>query len=79
MSASPAAPVLLETAADVRAARTPYLLLALVGLGGLFNGVTGPLVSTFIPPIVQEILGDRRTAIGVVMTIDNVLLLLLVP
>ena len=79
MSASPAAPVILETAADVRAARTPYLLLALVGLGGLFNGVTGPLVSAFIPPLVQEVLGDRRTAIGIVMTIDNVLLLLLVP
>jgi maltose/moltooligosaccharide transporter len=79
MSASPAAPIVLETAADVRAARTPYLLLALVGLGGLFNGVTGPLVSAFIPPLVQEVLGDRRTAIGVVMTIDNVLLLLLVP
>ena len=79
MSASPAAPVLLETAADVRAMRTPYLLLALIGLGGLFNGVTGPLVSAFIPPLVQDVLGDRRTAIGVVMTIDNVLLLLLVP
>jgi MFS family permease len=79
MSASPAAPVLLETAADVRAARTPYLLLALVGLGGLFNGVTGPLLSAFIPPLVQEVLGDRRAAIGIVMAIDNVLLLLLVP
>ena len=79
MSASPAAPVRLKTAADVRAVRTPYLLLALIGLGGLFNGVTGPLVSAFIPPLVQEVLGDRRTAIGVVMTIDNVLLLLLVP
>jgi maltose/moltooligosaccharide transporter len=79
MSASPAAPVLLETAADVRAVRTPYLLLALIGLGGLFNGITGPLVSAFIPPLVQDVLGDRRTAIGVVMTIDNVLLLLLVP
>jgi MFS family permease len=79
MSTSPAAPVLLETAADVRAGRTPYLLLALVGLGGLFNGVTGPLVSAFIPPLAQDVLGDRRTAIGIVMTIDNVLLLLLVP
>ena len=79
MSASPAAPVGLKTASDVRAARTPYLLLALIGLGGLFNGVTGPLVSAFIPPLVQEVLGDRRTAIGAVMTIDNVLLLLLVP
>ena len=59
--------------------RTPYLLLALVGLGGLFSGVTGPLLSAFIPPLVQDVLGDRRTAIGVVMTIDNVLLLLLVP
>jgi MFS family permease len=63
----------------VRALRTPYLVLALIGLGGLFNGVTGPLLSAFIPPLVQEILGDRRTAIGVVMAIDNVLLLLLVP
>jgi MFS family permease len=53
--------------------------MALIGLGGFFNGVTGPLVSAFIPPLVQEVLGDRRTAIGVVMTIDNVLLLLLVP
>jgi MFS family permease len=79
VSASSAAPVLLERAADVRAERTPYLVLALVGLGGLFNGVTGPLLSAFIPPLVQEILGDRRTAIGVVMAIDNVLLLLLVP
>lgn len=79
-----AAPALVETAAEVRAAevntaRTPYLLLALVGLGGLFNGVTGPLVSAFVPPLVQEVLGDRRTAIGIVMAIDNVLLLLLVP
>jgi maltose/moltooligosaccharide transporter len=79
MSTSSAVPVLLETAGDVRAVRTPYLLLALIGLGGFFNGVTGPLVSAFIPPLVQEVLGDRRTAIGVVMTIDNVLLLLLVP
>ena len=74
MSTSPAAP-----AADVRATRTPYVLLALVGLGGLFYGVTGPLVSAFIPPLVQQVLGDRPTAIGIVMTIDNVLLLLLVP
>jgi MFS family permease len=79
MSTSPAAPVLLEAAADVRATRTPYVLLALVGLGGLFYGVTGPLVSAFIPPLVQQVLGDRPTAIGIVMTIDNVLLLLLVP
>ena len=77
MSTSSAAPVMLETAGDVRAVRTPYLLLALIGLGGFFNGVTGPLLSAFIPPLVQEVLGDRRTAIGVVMTIDNVLLLLL--
>jgi maltose/moltooligosaccharide transporter len=79
MSTSSAAPVLLETAGDVRGVRTPYLLLALIGLGGFFNGVTGPLLSAFIPPLVQEVLGDRRTAIGVVMAIDNVLLLLLVP
>ena len=58
---------------------TPYARLLLVGLGGLFFGVTGPLLSTFIPPLVRDVLGDRRTAIGAVMAIDNVLLLLLVP
>jgi MFS family permease len=60
-------------------AKTPYGALALIGLGGLFNGVTGPLLSTFIPPLVRDALGDHRTAIGAVMAIDNVLLLLLVP
>ena len=57
----------------------PYSACLLIGLGGLFSGVTGPLLSTFIPPLVREALGDQRTAIGVVMAIDNVLLLLLVP
>lgn len=52
---------------------------AVIGLGGLFAGITGPLVSTFLPPLVQRVLGDHRTAIGFVMAIDNVLLLLLVP
>ena len=51
----------------------------LIGLGGLFSGVTGPLLSTFIPPLVRDALGDHRTAIGVIMAIDNVLLLLLIP
>ncbi len=60
-------------------ARFPYSALALIGLGGLFAGVTGPLLSTFIPPLVRDALGDHRTAIGVVMAIDNVLLLVLVP
>jgi MFS family permease len=50
-----------------------------VGLGGLFAGVTGPLLSTFVPPLVRDTIGDHRTAIGAVMAIDNVLLLLLVP
>jgi MFS family permease len=59
--------------------RVPYAACALVGLGGLFAGVTGPLVSTFLPPLVQNVLGDDRTAIGFVMAIDNLLLLLLVP
>jgi MFS family permease len=58
---------------------SPFALCALVGLGGLFFGVTGPLLSTFIPPLVRDALGERRTAIGAVMAIDNVLLLLLVP
>src|SRR6185436_9264999 len=48
-------------------------------LGGLFSGVTGPLLSTFIPPLVRDTLGEHRTAIGAVMAIDNVLLLVLVP
>ena len=64
---------------ETRSDPTPYARLLLVGLGGLFFGVTGPLLSTFIPPLVRDVLGDRRTAIGAVMAIDNVLLLLLVP
>jgi MFS family permease len=57
----------------------PYGVCACVGLGGLFAGVTGPLLSTFVPPLVRDALGDHRTAIGMVMAIDNFLLLLLVP
>lgn len=57
----------------------PYRVCLLIGLGGLFSGVTGPLLSTFIPPLVRDALGDHRTAIGAVMAIDNVLLLLLIP
>jgi maltose/moltooligosaccharide transporter len=57
----------------------PYLTCLLVGLGGLFYGVTGPLLSTFVPILVRNALGDHRTLIGMVMAIDNVLLLLLVP
>jgi hypothetical protein len=68
-----------STAGRVRAARSPYLSCAVIGLGGLFAGVTGPLLSTFVPPLVRGALGDHRTAIGLVMAIDNVLLLLLVP
>jgi maltose/moltooligosaccharide transporter len=60
-------------------ARATYLVCLCVGLGGLFSGVTGPLLSTFVPPLVQSALGDHRTTIGAVMAIDNVLLLLLVP
>ena len=62
-----------------RVARAPYAALAIIGLGGLFSGVTGPLVSAFVPPLVRDALGEHRTAIGAVMAIDNVLLLLLVP
>ena len=58
----------------------PYRACLLIGLGGLFAGVTGPLLSTFIPPLVRDAIGaDHRTAIGAIMAIDNVLLLLLVP
>ena len=60
-------------------AEAPLVRCAIVGLGGLFAGVTGPLLSTFVPPLVRDALGDQRTAIGAVMAIDNVLLLLLVP
>jgi maltose/moltooligosaccharide transporter len=63
----------------VRPGRTPWLTLLIVGLGGLFAGVTGPLLSTFVPILVRDALGEQRTAIGAVMAIDNVLLLLLVP
>lgn len=59
--------------------RIPYRVCLLIGLGGLFAGVTGPLLSTFIPPLVRDAVGDHRTAIGAIMAIDNVLLLLLVP
>lgn len=62
-----------------RTARTPYGALALIGLGGLFAGVTGPLISTFIPPLVRDAVGEQRTVIGAIMAIDNVLLLALVP
>jgi MFS family permease len=58
---------------------TPYGACALIGLGGLFAGVTGPLLSAFVPPLVASALGEQRTAIGAIMAIDNVLLLLLVP
>lgn len=57
----------------------PYGTLVLIGLGGLFAGVTGPLLSTFIPPLVRDAIGEQRTAIGAIMAIDNVLLLVLVP
>ena len=61
------------------AVRVPYGVCFLIGLGGLFTGVTGPLLSTFIPPMVRDALGEHRTTIGLVMAIDNLLLLLLVP
>ena len=64
---------------SVATTRVPYATCVLVGLGGLFNGVTGPLLSAFVPLLVQAAIGEHRTAIGAVMAIDNVLLLLLVP
>src|SRR5688572_11984010 len=57
----------------------PYRACLLIGLGGLFAGVTGPLLSTFIPPLVRDAVGDQRTVIGAIMAIDNVLLLILMP
>jgi MFS family permease len=73
------APMLQPTVHADRAVRAPYVTCLLVGLGGLFYGVTGPLLSTFVPILVRDALGDHRTLIGMVMAIDNVLLLLLVP
>src|SRR5687767_10300347 len=71
--------MLTTPAVDSLSARTPYALCLVIGLGGLFIGMTGPLISNFVPPLVRDALGDQRTAIGAVMAIDNVLLLLLVP
>lgn len=70
---------LAAPAATSAPSRSAYLSCLVIGLGGLFAGVTGPLLSAFVPPLVRGALGDRRTAIGAVMAIDNVLLLLLVP
>jgi len=68
-----------EISGSGRTSAIPYRACLIIGLGGLFAGVTGPLLSTFIPPLVREALGDHRTAIGAVMAIDNVLLMVLVP
>ncbi len=65
--------------AAARPARSPYSQCLFLGLGGLFAGVTGPLLSTFIPPLVRDAVGEHRFVIGTVMAIDNVLLLVLVP
>ena len=76
---APGIRILRKTSRTRRSAPVPYRVCVLIGLGGLFAGVTGPLLSTFIPPLVREALGEHRFAIGAVMAIDNVLLLLLVP
>jgi MFS family permease len=68
-----------ETRDASRRSRLPYRACLLIGLGGLFSGVTGPLLSTFIPPLVRDAVGDHRLVIGSIMAIDNVLLLLLMP
>jgi maltose/moltooligosaccharide transporter len=69
----------VTTPSKTSASATPYAVCACVGLGGLFAGVTGPLLSAFVPPLVRGALGDHRMAIGFVIAIENVLLLLLVP
>jgi MFS family permease len=81
MTTSPSAAAAAVDAPSERVplARVPYGTCAVVGLGGLFAGVTGPLLSVFLPLLVQAAIGDRPTAIGAVMSIDNLLLLLLVP
>ena len=65
--------------APVTSARVPYRTCLVIGLGGLFAGVTGPLLSAFVPILVQGAIGERPAVIGAVMAIDNLLLLLLVP
>ena len=65
--------------ASLRPSRPPYVACLIVGLGGLFAGVTGPLLSTFVPILVRDALGRPARPDRVVMAIDNVLLLLLVP
>lgn len=72
-------PLFDASAVSAHPMRTPYIPLLLVGLGGLFAGVTGPLLSAFVPLLVRDALGEHRTAMGVVMALDNVLMLLLVP
>jgi MFS family permease len=64
---------------EARSAGVPYTTCALLGLGGLFFGITGPLASTFVPPLVRDVLGENRSAIGATMAIDNVLLLVVLP
>jgi MFS family permease len=68
-----------EISGTHRRSPIPYRALVIIGFGGLFAGVTGPLLSTFIPPLVRDAVGDHRTTIGAIMAIDNILLLLLVP
>jgi MFS family permease len=72
-------PARREVGAALPRSAVPYAALMLIGLGGLFSGVTGPLLSNFIPPLVRDAIGEQRTIIGLIMAIDNVLLLALVP
>jgi MFS family permease len=72
-------PTTLDPSGTPARTASSYRVCAIIGLGGLFAGVTGPLLSTFIPPLVRDALGDHRTAIGAVMALDNLLLLVLVP
>lgn len=61
----------LATVSSSSQARAAYVACFLLGLGGLFSGVTGPLLSNFVPLIIRDTLGDARTAIGGVMAIDS--------
>ncbi len=79
MESTSASMPVAAVAPSAHSSRRAYWMCALVGLGGLFAGVTGPLLSTFVPVLVRDALGDHRAAIGAVMAIDNVLLLVLVP
>ena len=72
-------PAVAEGGSAPRSLALRCRVCAVIGLGGLFTGITGPLLSAFVPLLVAAALGEHRIAIGAVMALDNLLLLVLVP